>query len=312
MAVKFPKRTKKTPKKMRYVGFEIECIANQSWGDAEDSDYDDRYESEYDLKVLGKAKKFVLNIHDDGSVEGEGYPAEVVTQPLLDNRVRAIKSLCTTIKKRGGYVNKSCGGHIHIDAKDIKDFMKKSDNVVLATKLITLCEPALYSVTGRNRLNNSYCNPISLRDECHFNIPEEKIWDTDELFGDRYWSVNFSALEDHGTLEFRLFAGTLEHEKWAARAAFAESIVNKLHECLKDPKLLDKLHKQSPLAGLDLEDVISHDFNKSKLYNDLIKKHGAKLIESTGKMVGLHSRYRKVLMKQHHDIWGAYAKADAA
>jgi len=299
---------------MRYTGFEIECITTKEWSriDEEVDTYDREYDDEYEPKVLGKAKKYVLNIHDDGSVEGDGFPAEVVTQPMLENRRRALKSLCTTIKKRGGYVNKSCGGHIHVDAKDLVKPLEKEDNVVTAVKFLTLCEPALFAVTGKSRLKNSFCNPIHVVESYGTPVPGAKVWETDNLFGDRYWSVNMCSLEEHGTLEFRLFSGTLEHEKWAARAAFAEAVVNKLSEVLKNPKSLEKLHKNSALAGLDLEEVIDGEYDKSKLYHTVIKNNGPKLVEEVCRMVGLHSRHRKALVKQHLDIWGKYAKKDAA
>lgn len=306
--INFPKRTKKTPKAMRFTGFEIECITEKPWNDRENYD---RYYSNYDANVLGGAKKFVLNIHDDGSVEGDGFPAEVVTQPLLENRKSAIKSLCDSVKKRGGYVNRSCGGHIHVDAKDLKSLLRDEENMVIAVKFLTLCEPALYAVTGKGRIGNSFCNPLGmeLRSEYDYDTnKEEDFWDDGDLKGDRYHSINFCALEDHGTLEFRLFAGTLEHEKWIARAAFAEAIVNKLKKVIENPKLLKKFHRKSHLSGLDLDKVIDISYNKRKLYKDLITNNGADIVECVGKMVGLHKNYRKVLVEQHNSIWSKYAK----
>ncbi len=309
MPILFPKRTTKTPKKMRYVGIEIECLASKEWAPDHDND-DEDYNDYYSRECLGEAKKFVLNIHDDGSVEGDGYPAEVVTQPLLEKRNKAIKLLCDTIKERGGYTNKTCGGHIHVDAKDLKKAIIQKDNTITAIKFLTLCEPALYAVTGKTRLTNSFCQPLTVSGTPYYPN-NQKSWDTSDLFGDRYNSINFCALEDHGTLEFRLFAGTLEHEKWTARTAFSEAIVNKLSAVLKNPKLLDKLHKASALSNFNLEDVIDDNFEKSKLYKDLITNDGVKLIENVTKMVGLHHKYRKILINQHKDIWSKYATKDA-
>ncbi len=314
MSIKFPKRTKKTPKKMRFVGMEIECITTKAWEAGSSEDDDDFYsdDSYYEKECLGRAQKFVLNIHDDGSVEGDGYPAEVVTQPLLENRKSAMRSLCSTIKKRGGYVNKTCGGHIHVDAKDFLDLSKSETHIENAIKFLTLCEPALYAVTGKGRINNSFCQPLHLFEPYTRSGEITKKWDTSRLLNDRYWSINLYAIQAHGTIEFRLFSGTLEHEKWIARAAICEAIVNKLGDCLKNPKLIEKFHKKSLLKSVDLDNFINGETNKKPLYKDIIKNSGPELISNVAKFVGLNSRHTKVLIKQHLEIWEKYEKLEAA
>lgn len=303
--LKFPKRTKKTPKRMRYVGMEIECLTNH---EVIDVSYNTWGDSIYDLGALGAAKKFALDIHEDGSISGNGTPMEVVTQPLLESRKTAIKSLCKKLKSQGGFVNASCGGHIHVDAKDMVKYVG-SDKETTMLKFLTLCEPALYAVTGKRRLDNDYCRPLAgeiVKDD----FGEKEKESIEFAFGDRYWSVNLSALEDHGTIEFRLFAGTLEPDKWIARAAFAEAVVNKLKKVIENPKLLKKMHENSALKDFKLESLLDYEskFDKSDVYKKLIKSDGPGLIKSVGKMVGLHRNHVAKLVEQHSEIWKKYEK----
>lgn len=304
--LKFPKRTSKTPAKSRFVGMEIECLLEKPIPSNSDCDYDDIWDDEsgYDTSFLGRAKRHVLDAHDDGSIEGNGFPVEIVTQPLLDNRKQAIKALCNKIKERGGNVNKSCGGHIHVDAKDLRTKLDEDGVEITAIKFLTLFEPALYAITGKSRLNNAFCVPLYLH---HIDTKGEMYDKNGHLFDERYWSINLSSLEEHGTLEFRLFAGTLEPDKWIARSAFAEAIVNKLALCIKDPKLLNKFHKKSSLSNYKLDDLVM-DFPKSKVYKELIITEGPKLVDKMAKLAGLRTNYRNMLIQQHNDIWSKNAK----
>jgi|GEM_PF-7036738 len=298
--LKFPKRTAKTPAKSRFVGMEIECLLEKSIPKTQIEDSFWEYGYEYSTDFLGRAKRHVLDAHDDSSVEGEGFPIEIVTQPLLDNRKQAIKALCNKIKEHGGDVNKSCGGHIHVDAKDLRTKIDEEGGEITTVKFLTLFEPALYAVTGKSRLNNAFCVPLYLN---HTDTKDEMYDKNDHLFDERYWSINLSSLEQHGTLEFRLFAGTLEPDKWIARSAFAEAIVNKLALCIKNPKLLNKFHKKSSLSNYKLDDLVM-DFPKSKVYKELILTEGPKLVDKMAKLAGLRTNYRKMLIQQHNDIWG--------
>ncbi len=292
----FEKPHKKTPKKMRHVGFEIECFIQESTGDLWD-EYDDPRDETYGRT----ADRYIAEIKEDGSLISSaskgGTGLEFITQPLLNSRKRAITAICKAInsKKKKGYVNKTCGGHIHVNVKDLEiDKSTRLKDIVCA---LTLFEPALFAVTGPSRLINTFCNPIT------FN-PNSLTVRHNNIFHHRYASVNFQSVVDHGSLEFRCFAGTINPEKWLARAALSEGIVNTIAKVATGKIKWTSLIKHSPFESEDqVLALLGSPAAKRVHYKTIINNKGEDIVVKACKINRVGLKFRNNLLKDHCDLW---------
>ncbi len=300
MAPKFEKRTPLTPKKMRHVGFEIECFV-QPYAHEE-------YEEDTFDGIWDDNKKHLAEVKDDGSLNPSpkrGISIEAVTEPLLQARGKAVRAICRNLrsKKRQGFVNKTCGGHIHVNAndfliaavgRDIKHEIFNSPEMVKNIAcMLTLFEPALYAVTGKSRLSNSFCRPLVYNRTNSRNILER-----------RYSSINMAALYSHGSIEFRCFAGSINPAKWLARAALAEGIVNNLEKLCKGTLDWKKLIKDSPFSTPEeVSALIHNDDRKVSVYKTLIANNGISIIKKAGKANKVSKKNMAQLLSDHQATW---------
>ncbi len=155
---------------------------------------------------------YTFGIKDDGSLDDSGV--EIVTPPSKDGAlITNIKLACKQLNQAGFEATSSCGLHIHIDLRDIKDNFIKLSRILRTFYAI---EDVMFSTQPESRLNSKYCQRrlASYAVTGFPKIPQAK----QELVNtmgrsDRYYALNFKALRDHGTIECRLHAGTLNAEK---------------------------------------------------------------------------------------------------
>lgn len=153
---------------------------------------------------------------ENGSIS---EPFEITTAPAKGRKfIKQIREICKVLKAGKAVVNNSCGLHVHVDARDLEagDLQKVS----LAWEAV---EGQMFRRVAKNRATNSFCKK--------WNKKFTKIYKTkgsiqsflalaSEIndYGDRYRSLNYQALEDHGTLENRIHHGTIDAKKiidWA-------------------------------------------------------------------------------------------------
>ena len=113
------------------------------------------------------------------------------------NGFQRLRNLCKTIKERGGYVNNTCGLHVHLDARhNIKRVAG------IRAKKLWDAMPIIKELVPDTRLNdNRYCRllPPSFTSE-------------------RYHAINLRAYDKHQTIEVRIAPGSLNPIKiwhWA-------------------------------------------------------------------------------------------------
>lgn len=153
----------------------------------------------------------------DGSVHGDGcYGAEVVT-PILSG-FEHLRTAMRAIAGSGARINKSCGVHVHFDARDLSLAQWKRLFILYA-----LIEPAIDKIVppSRRKNRNQYCQ--SLRSAfagglAEFTTAANNAGSLDRLSadclrGDRYWKLNPRAWWSHGTVEFRQFGASLNFGK---------------------------------------------------------------------------------------------------
>ena len=200
----------------------------------------DSSELQDDIESLG------CNLTTDGSLSFDGFDAwEVTTNPLGYNQMKR------TINKLGRYLtsieataNKSCGLHIHASNK--RFFQRK--NLLRITQFWLAIEDVLFATQPVSRLQNHYCQRLLARmvsGKMYDKLPQMKEDIIDEAREtDRYCAFNINALSKHGTLEVRLFAGTVNAQKINAYLELIRAIYN---YCLTsyDPKIVQELFNES-------------------------------------------------------------------
>ncbi len=273
-----------------YSGCEIECYV--------------------DPKVsMNFNEKYVLSIKRDGSLTAndKGHPIELVTQPLLDHRVRGLTTICKELAKHSAKVDSTCGGHVHIEATTLN--LNRQPNMEAVRHLFRVYESVFYAVTAPGRIESNYCYPVS--------------W-TGHPTETRYHSMNFCSYEKYGTLEFRCFGGSVEATKWLDRIDLCEGFVLFARDNLKLPmnttanNTIEKIkndwsnnyEKIQKFSEIDsgfanwkvMTDQYSRD-NRVSALNGIIKAHGEALITLAGTRFGLANTTIDRLINYHKILW---------
>lgn len=125
------------------------------------------------------------------------------------NSLARLKALCREIKKRGGFVNKTCGMHVHLDAR-------ANDRRVAGIRASKLYDAIdiLKDLVPDSRLKECQCKDKDLHPGINHYCRIEKP----SFSNDRYTAINLSAYLKYNTIEVRLAAGSLNPTKiwqWA-------------------------------------------------------------------------------------------------
>lgn len=171
----------------------------------------------------------------DGSIQAAewGSTGVEVVSPVLSGAagITQVDAMVTRLKAMGAKVNASCGLHVHIG------FNGSAQQLAKLISLVSFHEKALYASTGtKNRESNRYCGSIKLAYK-----PLEKMTamsTMSRICGDRYRALNLQNLIDgrRPTVEFRVFAGTLNAIKIKAYIQLCLGLVQKAIEAKKSSK----------------------------------------------------------------------------
>lgn len=169
----------------RLVGFELEFLNPAA------------IQAMPELALLG-------NIHGDGSVHtlneecietinGREFASRPMNGDVLWNNIGHVMRTITDNYR--GYVNNTCGLHVHLDVSTMSVAAVK--NLV---RWWTLFEPMFFSLVPINRRNNRYTQAVG--------------WKSEALSADRYRAMNYAAYAEHGSLEVRLHHATLDPDEF--------------------------------------------------------------------------------------------------
>ena len=197
----------------------------------------------------------------DGSInDAEGYGYEYISKPMNgDHLFYKIDRMSEYLFDHNYWVNKSCGLHIHIDARDL--FYKELKGILLIAKSF---EKTIFSMVAKSRSGTNWCKPLPVY------MTKERIMrinnDTDfigtwyesceeapsfDKYNDsRYHGLNLHARVYLGTIEFRYHSGTNNATKIKNWITICQSIVQK---------------------GIELSRVI-HDGSDQETWTDETKK----------------------------------------
>jgi hypothetical protein len=162
----------------RRVGIEIEFVSEDSptglekWG-----------------RLKGDGSVHAL---EDESEYGRGHEfASFISRG--DTLWSLIDSACESIELVGGFVNRTCGLHVHLDMTDSTS--EERDNI---SKWWCILEPTLFGLVEPARRSNQYCRPLK---------------DCTDRRNDRYRALNMSAFSKHHSFEIRLHHGSIDPDE---------------------------------------------------------------------------------------------------
>lgn len=144
---------------------------------------------------------------DDLSVEIDGYTEAVIL--LRPPRMARLHKLCDQLRSMGCHVNETCGVHVHVDVRHLTDVARLYERV----KILIESMPVFATLTASRRISGPRADRY-----CRFGV-SPRFGNPDEHYdASRYWAINLCSIPRQGTVEVRLFHGTLdsgEIEGWA-------------------------------------------------------------------------------------------------
>jgi len=233
---------------------------------------DDGYH--HDRKGYWRVTSDASILYDRGNYDddSEDYGNELVSPVLLFDDSRSFEAITLasrTLRGAGAFVNSSCGLHVHHCVYDFSPDALASLLVYWGSMSYTL-----QSVVPYSRRNNGYCRAVGLS--------HAKSLANDILrIGNDYRSarraiagvsrdeINFAAIEEHDTVEFRLHSGTLSAEKIINWVKLTKRIVDLAHD---RPIPRDRIHSfeeseslEDTFDRLDLDSEL-RDFYRKRAY----------------------------------------------
>lgn len=180
---------------------------------------------------LKLAKIYRTSVRYDGSLRPDSGQVGVEITLLLntDKGFGPLVALCELLKTKFKVkVNTSCGLHVHFD------YSKKGlGEAQLAAKRVAKFIPILALLQPESRRCNSYCKPR-----------------VSKLRGDRYYAVNMTSYQKHGTIEIRMHSGSVDAAKiqnWVnlLRTIFSTPVIGRVNS-IQD--MFDKLSLKDELV----------------------------------------------------------------
>ncbi len=161
------------------------------------------------------------------------YRTEMVSPICTYADIVPIQEIIRKLKEYGAITNKSCGIHVHIDASPFDARKLRNITNIMAAKEDLIYKALDVSVGRQHR----WCQPVDQRflEELNRRRPVsmqdvERIWYNGpsrsyEHYDDsRYHCLNLHSVFQKGTVEFRLFNGTLHAGKIKAYIQFCLAI----------------------------------------------------------------------------------------
>lgn len=202
-------------------------------------------------QVMGKSVVF----ENDGSLHNG---IEIVTHPFSfdfwENKVDYISRMFDIAKENDwkSHDTRTCGLHIHVDKNDLQTSERTQDEVIDNILLIT--ETFMNELVNFSRRHNTeYARFLRDIEECDQTIYMKYIRRNKDNGRSKYRAVN---IDHKGTVEFRMFKGTLNIKSFMASIELVNNIV--------------EIAKYCDIDGLTWNDIITYNEDKThyiKEYN---------------------------------------------
>lgn len=161
------------------------------------------------------------------------YSTEMVSPICRYEDIIPIQEIIRELKRHGAITNKSCGIHVHVDASPFDARTLRNITNIMASKEDLIYKALKISVARENQ----YCQKVEERflEELNQKKPKtldgvERIWyngssrRSRHYDDSRYHCLNLHSVFQKGTVEFRLFNGTLHAGKIKAYIQFSLAI----------------------------------------------------------------------------------------
>jgi biotin operon repressor len=152
-------------------------------------------------------------IHDASVING----CEVVS-PILNGEtgLEEIKRVCKALCEAGVTVNKSCGLHVHVDARGLTGAWVR--NIVKRYSQFENTIDSFMPVSRRARNNSRYCDSVTpmiaymeQSYPTHWNSPD--LSTVCGAASNRFHKINLTCFVRYGTIEFRHHSGSVNGSK---------------------------------------------------------------------------------------------------
>lgn len=230
--------------------------------------------AEIEVARLGSNKKLVEDVVKkwggsivyDGTLPEGGF--EINTAPAGgDLYVKQVTEICNKLAKAGALISDHCGLHVHLDARDFN-----YSDIGRLIKVYAAIEPTLFSMVPACRRNSKYSikcgdkleNAVKANNLPHIQLKEKIIT---AIYGEpnsishrgdkrgaghgtgRYYALNLHSWLYRGTIECRLFDGTIDKNEivdwgvlWAKILDFAlNSSDDEVSKAMKKENSYDSL-----------------------------------------------------------------------
>ena len=163
----------------------------------------------------GNARYWIIKTDSSVHDLAGGRGIEIVS-PVLKGKagLEQIRKVASALEANGARINKTCGLHVHVGARDLSALHVQS----ILNRYSTF-ESVIDSMmpVSRRANHNHFCLPIAeiIRWDSRelLTKPWPDLVDMARSVGSRYYKVNVSAYLRHGTIEFRQHSGTVNPEK---------------------------------------------------------------------------------------------------
>ena len=156
----------------------------------------------------------------DASLGSTGKGIEVVSPPLVGNDGFAqLRTVCKVLTEFGAKITKTCGMHVHVDAReDSVEFFKNLLRLYASGESVI----DTFMAPSRRGYVNNYCQPVQIYPErmVAARTIDEVVSASGQQAGrvyyrhaTRYRKLNLQPYWQHGTVEFRQHQGTVDSVK---------------------------------------------------------------------------------------------------
>lgn len=153
---------------------------------------------------------------------GLSYTFEVVSPPLRGKTgLAAVTRVMNALDAAGIEVNKTCGGHVHHEARDfdVASFATLVNNYRALQTAIDRVLPQ----SRRSTSNNTYCTAYTANQASY--IEQATDVRTMAYRAERYKVLNLTSFAAYGTVEFRQHNGTVNAQKMVNWILFGQALV---------------------------------------------------------------------------------------
>lgn len=176
----------------------------------------------------------------DSSINGTN-DFEIVS-PILEGEagLEMLKTVCQVLVSLKAKVNKSCGLHIHFDARGfyLDTWKRLFKNWINYQEIIDGMLPP-------SRRQNRYCNNLLMgksKAAIFSKIDAASNFDLfSRIWNGRYFTINTKSYAVHGTVEFRQHSGTVEFEKIEKWIRMLDGLVKFSEFGLSDSNTLESM-----------------------------------------------------------------------